>query len=45
MNIFIEENISVNIKKLVLMNILEINRKRDDVNINISLNKININDY
>ena len=45
MNIFIEENISLNIKKLVLMNILEINRKRDDVNINLSLNKININDY
>jgi hypothetical protein len=44
MNIFIEENISLNIKKLVLMNILEINRKRDDVNINLSLNKININE-
>ena len=43
MNIFIEQNISCNIKKLVLINILEIYKKRDDKNINFSLNKIDIN--
>ena len=42
MNIFIEQNISCNLKKLVLINILEINKKRDDKNINLSLNKIDI---
>ena len=43
MNIFIEQNSSFIIRKLILNNILEINKKRDDVKINISLNKIDIN--
>ena len=43
MNIFIEQNIPTNIRKLILINILEINKKRDNININLSLNNININ--
>ena len=43
MNIFIEPNINANIRKLVLMNILEINKKRNNEIINSSLNKIDIN--
>ena len=43
MNTFIEPNINANIRKLVLMNILEINKKRNNEIINSSLNKIDIN--
>ena len=43
MNIFIEQNIPTNIRKLILINILEINKKRDNININLSLTNININ--
>ena len=43
MNIFIEQNSSFIIRKLILINLLEINKKRDDKEINLSLNKIDIN--
>ena len=43
MNIFIEKNDSFIIRKLVLLNILEINNKRNNNKINLSLNKIDIN--
>ena len=43
MNIFIEPNISTYIRKLILINILEINKKRENTNIIFSLNKLDIN--
>ena len=43
MNIFIEPNITTYIRKLILINILEINKKRENTNIIFSLNKLDIN--
>ena len=43
MNIFIQPNIPINIRKLILINILEINKKGENTNINISLNNLDIN--
>ena len=43
MKIFSEENCNVIIKKLIILNILELNEKRNNEKINILLNKIDIN--
>ena len=45
MNIFIEPNITTYIRKLILINILEINKKRENTNIIFSLNKLDINAF
>ena len=45
MNIFIEQNSPLVIRKLILINILEIYSKKDIININFLLNKIEINAF
>ena len=45
MDIFIENNIHVILRKLILSNILELNNKRNNENINLLLNNIDINAF
>ena len=45
MDMFIENNIHVILRKLILLNILELNNKKNNENINLLLNSIDINAF